>query len=275
MENIIYSMKREMLRRRLSRRTIESYIFCIKKFLSCVRKQPRKITKKDVKNYLDDLAERNKSGSTINVYLSAIRFLLEEVLHRNVNLNFRYSKRPGSLPTVLSKEEVKRLFDVIRNPKHKLMIELLYSAGMRVSELLNLRGRDFEIRIGHGWIRKGKGNKDRPFIIADRLKEELLIYIKENNLTPNDYLFSRNKFFPMHTRTIQEIVKKAAKNAKIMKHIHPHTLRHSFATHLIQDGYKIADVQPLLGHSRLDTTMVYVHLASAELLSVKSPFDNL
>ena len=147
-------MQKEMLRRKLSRRTIESYVFCIKKFLKYIGKEPRKITKKDVKNYLDGLAERNKSGSTLNVYLSAIKFLLEDILHRNLNLNFRYSRRPKSLPNVLTKEEVKRLFDSIKNTKHKLMIELLYSAGMRVSELLNLRVEDFEILNNYGWIRK-------------------------------------------------------------------------------------------------------------------------
>ena len=125
-----------------------------------------------------------------------------------------------------------------------------------------------------GWVRKGKGNKDRPFIIADRLRKRIQDYIKKEKLNHNDFLFNGRKG-RMHPRTIQEIIKQTAKKAKLRKNIHPHTLRHSFATHLIEDGYNVSDVQPLLGHSSMQTTMIYVHLAAPKLLSVKSPFDNL
>jgi len=273
--NTIYSMKKEMLRRRLSPRTIDSYIFCIKKFFNRVNKNPRKIRKKYVKEFLDDLAERKRSGSTLNVYLSAIKFLMNDVLRRNINLNFRYSKRPKKLPVYLNREELKRLFDAIKNPKDKLMIQLMYAAGLRVSELLNLRVKDFEIDMGFGWIRKGKGNKDRPFIIANRLKEELLYYIKENNLMHDDFLFSRNGILPLHPRTVQEILKKAAKEAGIMKKVHPHMLRHSFGTHLVEEENDLTDVQKLMGHNDIKTTMVYVHTASPKIISIKSPFDSL
>lgn len=273
--NIIYSMKKEMLRRRLSNRTIESYVFCVKRFLKRFDKDPRKITKREVKEFLGELIERNKAGSTLNVYLSAIRFLMEDVLRRNLHLDFKYSRRPKNLPVFLTRDELKRLFDVIKNPKHKLMIELMYSAGLRVSELLHLRVRNFEFEMGFGWIRKGKGNKDRPFIIAEKLKQEMEEYIRENNLLADDLLFSRNNVLPLHARSVQEIVKKAAKRAGIRKNVHPHTLRHSFATHLVEDGYTLTDVQRLLGHKSIQTTMVYSHTADPKLLDVKSPFDGL
>jgi len=268
----IQSMKKEMNRRRLSQRTIDSYLFCIYKFLKKINKHPRKITKKEIKNYMDDLSERGKAGSTLNIHLSAIKFLIEETFHRNLFINLKYSRRPKHLPTVLTKEETKRLFDAVHNPKHKLMIELMYSAGLRLSELLNLKVKDIEDKLG--WVRKGKGNKDRPFIIADKLRQRIIDFIDSEKLNHSDLIFTgRNG--RVHPRTVQEIIKQAAKKARIRKNVHPHTLRHSFATHLIEDGYDVADVQALLGHNSMQTTMIYVHLAGAKLLSVKSPFDNL
>ncbi|MBW2965528.1 tyrosine-type recombinase/integrase [Candidatus Woesearchaeota archaeon] len=211
MYKIIEAMKKEMLRRKFSRKTIKTYLYFIKKFLIRCNKYPKKITKKDIQEYLGELAQEDKSGSTLNLNLCAIKFLLEEVLKKNIHLNLKYSRTPKSIPTFLTKTETKDLFNVIENKKHKLMLELMYSAGLRVSELLNLRVKDFEIAMDYGWIRKGKGNKDRPFIIADSLKQEIEEHIRENNLFSDDLLFSRNNFIPLHTRTVQEIVKKASK----------------------------------------------------------------
>jgi len=145
---------------------------------------------------------------------------------------------------------------------------------LRVSELVNLKVRDLDLNLNHGWVRHGKGNKDRLFIIANSLKERLLSHIKEKNLDYNSWLFNTYNGH-ISVRSIQEIVKKAAKKAKIYKKVHPHTLRHSYATHLIENGYDIASVQSLLGHNSAETTMVYVHLASPKLINVKSPLDDL
>ena len=273
--NVLETMKREMLRRKFSKRTIETYLFCINQFFKRNSKDPRKISKKDVQEYLGDLAQEDKSGSTLNIHLSAVKFLLEEVLRKNIHIDLKYSRRPKSIPTFLTKDETKELFNVIENKKHKLMVELMYSAGMRVSELLNLRVKDFEIAMDYGWIRRGKGNKDRPFIVADSLKQEIEEYIRENNLISDDLLFSRNSFVPLHTRTVQEIIKKAAKRAGIRKNVHPHTLRHSFAKHLVDNGYSITDVQKLLGHNSIQTTMVYTHSADPRIINIESPFDEL
>ncbi|MBD3355085.1 tyrosine-type recombinase/integrase [Candidatus Woesearchaeota archaeon] len=209
--DIIYSMKREMLRRRYSIRTIQSYIWCVNKFFKQCHKDPQRVSKKDVKEYLEDMALRNKAGSTINIHLSAIRFMLEETLRKDINLKFRYSKRPKSLPTVLTKDETRRLFQAVKNKKHKLMVELMYSAGLRLSELLNLRVRDFDEK--NGWVRKGKGNKDRPFIVADKLKKRIEDYIEEEKLRDSDYLFI-GWDGRMHPRTIQEIIKKQQRKQK-------------------------------------------------------------
>lgn len=271
--DVLYAMKKEMLRRRYSIRTIESYIWCVKQFFRKNKKEPRYIGKKDILEYLDGLALRGKAGSTLNVHLSALRFLVQDIMHKNINLDIKYSKRPKSLPTVLTKDETRRLFGAVNNPKHRLMLELMYSAGLRVSELLNLRARDFDEH--NGWVRKGKGNKDRLFIVARKLKERIEDYISTNSLNSSDYLFIGWNKTRMSPSTIRAIIRKAAKKAGIRKKVHPHTLRHSFATHLIEDGYHVSDVQPLLGHNSIQTTMVYVHLAKPKLLNVVSPLDRL
>ena len=267
-------MAREMKRRFLSPRTIESYLFCIDKFLEKLNKDPRRITKKEILEYLDELVEKGRSGSTLNIYYCAIKFLMDDVLHRNLYLNLRYSKRPKTLPGFLTRDEIKRLFEVIQNKKHKLMIQLLYSTEFRVSELLNLKVKDFQFESNYGWVRRGKGNKDRPFIIAERLKQDIMDYIEENNLNYDDFFFN-NKGKRMSVRTVQAILKKARKKAKIKKNIHPHILRHSFGTHLAEDKCEMINIQSLLGHSTLKTTEGYIHNARCTRIKVKSPFDTL
>ena len=272
--DIIYLMKKELLRRKYSLNTIKTYDYCLKNFLNYCDKEPRRINKKDIKDYFDILMEKNVSGSTLNVNLSTLKFLMEEILNKNFMFKIKYSKMPKTLPIFLTKEEVIRLINSIENNKHKLMIKLVYSAGLRVSELVNLRVLDLDFNNNYGFVRHGKGNKDRLFIISSVLKRELLNYIRENNLKEDYFLFPSYSGH-ISTRSIQEIVKKATKKAKISKRIHPHTLRHSFATHLIENGYDVVSVQSLLGHNSAQTTMIYVHMASPNLINVKRPLDSL
>jgi len=194
--DVIYLMQKEMLRRNLSPRTITTYTECIKHFFKKCRKEPRKITKKDIKEYIDYLIEKRKSGSTINVHLNSIKFLMEEILSKRLFYKIKYSKTPKSLPTFLTKQEVFDLLNYIENKKHKLMITLMYSAGLRVSELINLKVQDMDFNSSIGWVRKGKGRKDRLFIIAEKLKEDLAIYITNENLEDNTFLFSGRKDKP-------------------------------------------------------------------------------
>ncbi len=244
-------------------------------FLKRCHKEPRKITKTDVRDYLEYLCKNNKSASTLNVHLQAIKFALEEILNKRFFVKLPYSKVPERLPEVLTKEEVLRLFQAIKNPKHRLMIELMYSAGLRVSELVHLKVKDFQFDKEYGWVREGKGNKDRLFIIAEKLKNELIGYIEKENLDSNSWIFKGKSSSHVSVRTIQQIVKHAAKRAGIRKNVHPHTLRHTFATNLIENGCDVASVQSLLGHGSAETTMLYVHMASPKMISIKSPFDGL
>lgn len=271
----IYSMKREMLRRGLSHRTILTYLWCVRQFMRFCKKEMKKVTKKDVREYLDMIIDKERSGSTLNVHLNALKFLFQEVMGKRMMIKIRYSKTPKKLPVFLTKEEVTSLFEAASNPKHRLILELIYSAGLRVSEVVNLKKQDFQFERGIGWVRKGKGRKDRPFIIARCLEEKLKVFIAQNCTSSFSFLFLGRKGRHLHTRSVQEIVKQAAIRACIEKNVHPHSLRHSFATHLIENGYDVATVQPLLGHNSAETTMTYVHMASPSMISVQSPFDTL
>jgi len=271
----IYNMQREMLRRGYSPRTINTYIVCIKDFMSFCKKELKKATKADIRQYLDWQVDKGAAGNTINIKLNALKFLMEEILNKKVTIKIRYSKTPKTLPVFLTKEEVKRLFEAVKNEKHKIILELLYSAGLRLGEVVNLQKKDFEFDRMIGWVRKGKGMKDRPFIIARNLESKLKDYIQKNCNSFNSYLFLGFGGRKLSPRSVQEIVKKATKKAGINKNIHPHSLRHSYATHLIENGYDINVIQPLLGHNSAETTMRYVHMADPKMINVRSPYDNL
>ncbi len=269
--DILHLTTKEMLRRGLSHETITTYNQCIKQFMRFCPKELRKVSKKDIQGYLDKLIDKGSCGNTINVHLNALKFMMEEVLCKRVTLRIKFSKRPKTLPVFLTKEETIRLLEAVQNPKHKLILEIIYSAGLRVSEAVKLRKQDLETERNMGWVRKGKGNKDRPFIIAECLKQKIKDCIISTDST---YLFPGRKGH-ITARSVQEIVKKAAKKAGISKNVHPHSLRHSFATHLIENGYDISTVQPLLGHNSAETTLMYVHMSSPKMISVRSPYDTL
>ena len=148
--DIVEAIKKEGFRRKLSPRTIKAYVYWVKRFMKYCKKDHKTITKKDVKEYINYLSDKNLAGSTLNVALNSIIFLIGWVLSKRWKLNIKYSKRPKTLPTVLSRKEVIRIISIITNKKHKLMVELMYSAGLRVLELVNLRVRDLELDSDYG-----------------------------------------------------------------------------------------------------------------------------
>ncbi len=273
MLDIVEAIKKEAFRRRLSNKTIKAYVFWNKRFLKYCKKDHNEITKKDVKEYINHLSDRNLSGNTLNVALNSIKFMLDWVLFKRWRLSIRYSKKPKHLPTMLTREELIRILSVVKNKKHKLMIGLMYAAGLRVSEVVNLRVRDFELDNSYGWVRSGKGNKDRVFVIAEKLKDELKDW--SENMEYDSYVFRGYNNYHLSTQTVFKIVKKAAKEAGIKKNIHPHTFRHSFGTHVIENGCSLQTLQGLLGHGSAETSMVYIHAACPAMINVKSPFDSL
>lgn len=268
-------IRKEGLRRGLRQQTIKTYISVLDKFFRTYKKAPHEVTKKDIEKHLLRLLENNKSGNTVNVHLNALKFLYEKVLKKKLTVNIHFTKTRKSLPTFLTQEEIIHFFDCIKNRKHKLMITLLYSAGLRVSELVNLKVKDLQMNNSYGMVKNGKGGKDRFFIIAEKLVEELGDWILRNKFGPENYLFTGYGNSRYSTQSVRAIIKNASRKAGFSKNVHPHTLRHSFATHLIENGYSVMELQPLLGHSKLETTMIYTHLASPKLMNIKSPLDKL
>jgi integrase/recombinase XerD len=269
---LIEMMQKDGKRRNYSPRTIDTYNHALRKFFRIYSIDPRKIKKNDIENYVDQMIKWNKSYNTINVHVSALKYFYEKVLKKRCTINIPIAKKTTRIPTYLEKDEIVSLINCISNKKHRLMVSLLYSSGMRVSELLNLKVKDLNFKQLQGWVREGKGRKDRPFIIAKSLFNELTEW--GNKLGNNDYLFS-NKDKPMSSSTVRIILKKAAKKANIKKGVHPHTLRHSFATHLANNGYSASEIQPILGHKSIETTLIYTHIANLQLLNIKSPLDSL
>ncbi|MBD3259366.1 tyrosine-type recombinase/integrase [Candidatus Woesearchaeota archaeon] len=272
--DVLYNMKREMLRRKLSPRTVKTYLAFVRKFLlEYKHKSPRKFSKKDVREFLYNMELREVSGSTLNVAHNALRFMMIEVLHKACYLKIRYAKTPKREPQYLTKEEVNKILSVIENPKHKLLVSLMYGAGLRVREVTRLKISDFSFEEDVGWVRGGKGNKDRLFIIPVSLKREL-----QERCCQCDgetiWLFpGRNG--PLSVKSVQVIVHAAGKKAKIKKRVHPHMFRHSFATHLLESGTDVASVQSLLGHVRPDTTLGYSHAVRPKMIAIKSPLDEV
>jgi integrase/recombinase XerD len=268
-------IRKTALRRGLRNKTIKTYNHCIERFFSICKKDPKEVCKTDIKDYLDWLIGKGACGNTINVQLNSLKFLYEDVLGKKLTVKIRFSKTPRRIPEMLTKEETLNLFGSIENKKHLLMISLMYSAGLRVGELVNLKVKDLEIERGYGYVRDGKGGKDRIFVIAVKLKKELSEHITLNGLGVDNYLFKGQKNRHISTQTIRAIIKKATKKAGIYKNIHPHTMRHSFSTHIIENGYDLMSLQSLLGHKSPETTITYVHSCVKKMISVKSPYDTL
>ena len=260
----------ELRLRGSSKRTIESYLFFLKPFLGSIQ-DPTTVSLDNVKLYMADLIDKysNKSRS---LAVSSLRFFFKRVIERpDIFVKLEVPKKEKRLPIVLSTEEVKKLINSIEHQKSKLIVKMLYSSGLRVSELVNLTPKDLDFNQNIGWVRKGKGSKDRLFKIAESITKQLQRYLSKH--PENKFVFSGAE--PMSVRNVQFIVTSAAKKAGLNKQVSPHTLRHSFATALLDAGENLLVIQQLLGHENLETTKIYTHISQDQLKKVKSPLDRL
>ena len=267
----LQKLENELKLRGFSERTVKMYLFYNQKFLDFIKKDPEQVTEDDVKSFIAKKMQGGTSAKSIVLIMSALKFFYGEVLKKNI-ITFKSPKVAKKLPTVLTREEVKKMIDSVENEKHRLILMLLYSSGLRLSELTNLRVGDLELSEKIGWVRGGKGEKDRMFILSDKIVGNLENLASGREVT--DYIFAGRKG-RLSQRLIQKVVAAAAKKAEISKRVSPHTLRHSFATHLLESGENIRKIQELLGHSSLNTTQVYTHVSSEELKKVRSPLDEL
>ena len=266
----MYRLESELKMRGFSPETIKSYLNYNQKFLDVIKKDPRSVTQNEIKEYLGGMISKKYSARTVSLVRSALIFYYREVLGKNIKI--KAPKIPFTLPSVLQIDEVRALINSAKDPKHKLLIKLLYSSGLRLSEVQKITTNDFELKEKIGWVRRGKGQKDRMIILSNDLISELKPILE----THEGFLFpGRFEGKPVSKRYIQKVVKDCANAAKIKKDVHVHTLRHSFATHLLENGTDIRKIQALLGHSNLNTTQVYTHLSNQELKKIKSPLDLL
>lgn len=265
----IERLKNELKLRGFSPLTVRNYVFFADKFTTFTNKTPDQLTEDDVKSYLSSLID-SKSKSTVMLAAAALKFYFLEVLKRPIT-TMKVPKKDKKLPEVLTKEEVKRLIDSADTNKSRIMISLLYSSGLRVSELVKLKPQDMRFDENIGWARSGKGSKDRMFILSQSIANEIKDYLKKR--IDNEYVFSKDR--PLTTRNVQKIVKNLRTKASIQKKVTPHTLRHSFATHLLEEGTDIRLIQTLLGHSSLNTTQLYTHVSTEQLKKIANPLDKL
>jgi len=264
--------RQEMILRNFSQKTIKSYLYYTSDCLKKSNKPIREINGRDVRDYLEGLVNLGMSASTLNCAYSALQLYFEKILCRRFFFNIPRAKKEKHLPIVLSKEEVGRMIKVTVNPKHNCIISLLYGTGVRVSELTHIRMRDIDLDRMMLLVYQGKGKKDRLTILPQSLKDILMRQCKVK--IPDDFLFTSRDGGRLTEATIQKIVAQAAKKAGVNKTVSPHTMRHSFATHLLEAGTDIRYIQELLGHSKLQTTQIYTHVAQNNLEYIHSPLDS-
>ncbi|MFH1978109.1 MAG: site-specific tyrosine recombinase/integron integrase [Candidatus Aenigmatarchaeota archaeon] len=263
MKELLIRLENELKSRGFSRKTVKSYLFHVSTFLRHISTDS---TQEEIQRYFIQLAE-NADPRTVNLRISAVKFFYKNILHRNLYIN--YMKRPRKIPEVLTVQEVMYMISSTTNPKHRTIIEMLYGCGLRVSEITKIKKSDINIPERIIFIRQGKGMKDRIVPLPLTLKE--IVY----NFSVDDcpYVFQSERGGKLTEKTIQVIVKNAAKKAEIKKRVSPHTLRHSYATHLLESGTDIRIIQRLLGHSSVKTTELYTHVSRALLKNIKSPLD--
>ena len=273
MSELRSKMIRAMRLKDFSPKTQKSYLYSVEGLAAFHKKSPDLINQEEVDDYLLHLKDTGKSSSTRNVITSGLRFFYTQVLEENtIALKFPSRKKPRILPEVLSKGEVQRIITASMNIKHRVILMAAYSAGLRVSEVAKLKVNHIDSRQMVIRVEQGKGMKDRYTLLSKKLLEELRIYWKMYR--PKSWLFfSKDRNAPMSIATMQKIYRRAKKLAGITKGRGIHTLRHCFATHLLEAGYDVRKIQILMGHRSLSTTTVYLHVSRAGLAKIKSPLD--
>lgn len=275
-KDILYQYEQKLLLGRYSWSTIKSYKTCFKEFLLFYKKESvSTLQKVHIEAFLLHLIQTKKiAHSTQNQYINAIKFYYEKVLG-NTRVVYQ-SMRPRAqkkLPSVFTEQEVTQIIQTVSNLKHKCILMTIYSAGLRLGEVINLRITDIQSKENCIFVRNAKGNKDRYTILSPKLLLLLRQYYKEYR--PELWLFEGASGGQYSKSSVQSIFKKALKKSRIQKNGTIHTLRHSFATHLLERGLNLRYIQQLLGHESIKTTEIYTHISKKNLMNISSPLDFL
>jgi site-specific recombinase XerD len=256
--------------------TVDCYVRSVADFAKHFNKSPDQLGPEEIRSWqLHLLDEKHVKQSSYIQAVCGLRFFYSHTLNRKVEIGRiplpRYEKK---LPIILSKEEVKALLTAPKNLGHRAILAAMYGTGLRVSEVTRLNVHDLDGGRGVIWVRGGKGRKDRQVMLAEPLREVLAAYCLWKR--PTEWLFPGGKAGrPLTTKAAFITCRKAAKLAGIAKRVHPHSLRHAFATHLLDDGVNLVVIQKLLGHADVATTARYLHVTDAAIRSTRSPLETL
>jgi len=271
MEVYLRKLRDELGLRNYSPRTIKSYTACVANYLRAKQHDLDSVDIDFIKQYLLSLRNKGVSSQTTNQNLQAINFFCWNILKFPRKIDVRFAKTPSKLPVILSRDELISILKIIGNEKHNLMIALAYSAGLRVSEVVNLKVKDLDLAELTIHVNGAKGDKDRLTIFPEKLTENIrkIAFGKDKN----DYVFCSERGGKLTERTAQKVFANSLKKAGIKKNATFHSLRHSFATHLLENGVDVRYVQELLGHANIRTTQIYTKVTNPMLKNIKSPLN--
>lgn len=274
-------MQQDMLMRGLGPHTRQDYVRHVRRFAAFLGRSPDTATPEDVRSFQLDQHENGVGAATINGAVSALRFLfLVTLQRRDLSRALVITRYHRKLPDVLSVEEAARLLEAAPGLKYKAALGVAYGAGLRVSEVAHLKVDDVDSTRMLLRVEQGKGRKDRNAMLSPQLLELLRLWWREGRrrgvMLPHGWLFpGRSRTDPISSRQLHRAVQEAAEVAGIRKRVSPHTLRHSFATHLLEQDVDIRVIQVLLGHSKLDTTALYTKVSTRTIHAVAGPLDRL
>jgi integrase/recombinase XerD len=269
-------MTEDLILRNRSPKTIRLYVNRVADFAKHFHTSPEHLGPEHVRSYLLHLVRERQASCYVQKQARlAIKFLYRVTLGRDwVVEKVACPVAPKKLPVVLSQGEMARFLDALQNPKHRALLMTAYAGGLRLSEVAHLRVEDIDAARMVIHVRQGKGHKDRDVMLSPRLLAVLRQYWA--TYRPRPYLFpGRQPDRPVSVRTVQMVCERALTASGLSKHVHMHTLRHSFATHLLESGTDLRTIQVLLGHHSFSTTARYLHVTTAALRSTRSPFDGL
>ncbi len=261
--------EKELKIRNYSPKTLRSYLHCLKEYLFYKGEDLHVYDEENIKNFLVLLERKGVSGQTLNLYLNAVKFYYRNVIRSESRIEIRCAKKNKHLPVVLSRSDIVKIIDSISNQKHRIMIALAYGAGLRVSEAVSLRVGDIDLSELTIHIKQAKGRKDRLTVLPAKLIKDISVLV--NGKQAGDFLFSSERGGCLSSRSAQKIFDRALHKAGISKKATFHSLRHSFATHLLENGVDIRYVQELLGHNSIRTTQMYTRITNPGLKSITSP----
>jgi len=268
-------LRKELDSRKYSYKTVKAYIHFNRDFLNFIKKNPSETNNNDIKDYLVYLFEKKRaSTSTLNQAINALKFYYGNMLKRKFAFEVKRPKKDKNLPVVLSKEEVAKILDSVDNIKHKSILMLVYSSGLRVGEVVKLKPEDIHGNRMLVFVKGAKGRKDRYTLLSEATLKALREYWKEYK--PTKWLFpGPDKERHITIRTAQRIFETACERAGVKKEVTIHSLRHSFATHLLENGIDLRYIQELLGHKSSKTTEIYTHVSSKDFRRIRNPLDQM